>query len=110
MSDERITYSKLPVKRGEKLKLTVTMEVTVSQAYALMAMFGYWNFCGQAGMSRDVAFRVDGDGDFHPDCEVKTEPPLPVMPKEQFNKAIIWDDNGNRQYDYDPIAWTLHDD
>ena len=108
MSD-RITYKDLPIKRGEKIKMTVTMEVSASQAYALMAMFNYWNFCGKAGTSREIGFEVDGDGDFHPKCEVKTEPKLPEMPKQQIDKAIVWDNNGNRKYDYDPIGWSLHD-
>ena len=74
-----ITYKDLPIKRGEKIKLTVTMEVSAAQAYALQEMFKCWNFYGKAGMSRRVAFYADGDGDFHPNCEVKTEPALPEL-------------------------------
>lgn len=107
---ERITYKDLPVERSGKVKMTVTMEVSASQAYALQAMFDYWSFCGRAGMSRHVSFYVDGDGDFQPKCDVKTEPVLPPMGRSQSDKSIIWDDHGNRQYDYDPIGWSLHDE
>ncbi len=107
MSD-RITYDDLPVKGSEKVKLTVTMEVTAAQAYALTAMFSYWTFCGKAGMSRDVAFRVDGDGNFQPNCNIKTDPELPLMPKDQINKSVVWEDGGNCAYDFDPIGWSLH--
>ncbi len=103
-----ITYKDLPVKRGDKLKLTVTMEVSPAQAYALKEMFKWWTFCGKAGMSRKVAFFVDGDGDFHPNCEVTTDPVLPELPKEQSAKALAEDNNGNALYDYDAIGWSLH--
>lgn len=105
-----ITYKDLPIKRGDKVKLTVTMEVSAPQAYALQEMFKWWTFCGKAGMSRKVAFYVDGDGDFHPNCEVKTEPTLPELPKEQAEKAIVEDKHGHRLYDYDSISWSLHDE
>lgn len=104
------TYKDLPVKRKERVKLTVTMEVSAPQAYALQEMFKWWNFCGKAGMSRKVAFFVDGDGDFHPNCEVKTEPALPDLPKEQAHIAIVEDNHGHRLYDYDGIGYSLHDD
>ncbi len=105
-----ITYKDLPANRGDKIKLTVTMEVSAPQAYALQEMFKWWNFCGQAGMSRMVGFYADGDGDFHPNCKVKTEPELPDLPDEQAHKAIVADNHGHRNYDYDGIGWSLHDD
>lgn len=104
----KITYDDLPIERSETVKLTVTMDVTAPQAYALMKMFKYWTFCGNAGMSRRVAFYVDGDGNFHPNCEIKTEPLLPVLPEEQAEKCIAADDHGNRLYDFDGIGWSLH--
>lgn len=105
-----ITYKDLPVERKERVKLTVTMEVSAPQAYALQEMFKWWNFCSSAGMSRRVAFFVDGDGDFHPNCEVKTEPALPELPKEQSRMAVAEDNHGHSLYDYDSIGWSLHDD
>lgn len=103
-----MNYKDLPIERGDKVKFTVTMDVSAPQAYALMEMFKYWNLCGKAGMSRKVAFFVDGDGDFHPNCEFKTEPTLPELPKEQAEKAIAADNNGDSLYDYDGIGWSLH--
>jgi hypothetical protein len=103
-----ITYKDLPVERAKKLKLTVTMDVTAPQAYALMEMFKCWTFYGKAGMSRKVGFYVDGDGDFKPNCEVKTVPELPELPLEQAKKAVANDDNGNCLYDFDGIGWSLH--
>ncbi|NIQ15036.1 MAG: hypothetical protein GTO02_11795, partial [Candidatus Dadabacteria bacterium] len=48
--------------------------------------------------------------DFHPNCKVKTEPELPDLPDEQAHKAIVADNHGHRNYDYDGIGWSLHDD
>jgi hypothetical protein len=42
-----IQYKDLPIERGDKVKLTVTMEVSAPQAYALQEMFKWWNFCGK---------------------------------------------------------------
>ncbi len=103
-----ITYEDLPIQRGDKLKLTVEMQVSAPQAYALMEMFKYWNLCGGAGMTREVGFYCDGDGDFQPKCEIKTEPELPEMPKEQAAKAKIRDNHGDCLFDFDPIGWSLH--
>lgn len=103
-----ITYKDLPIERGEKLKLTVTMNVTAPQAYALMEMFKCWTFYGKAGMSRRVAFYVDGDGDFHPNCECKTEPELPELPKDQAIKTLVEDEHGNCLYDFDALSWSFH--
>ena len=94
---------------AERLTLTVEMSVTVPQALALQAMFEYWNFLGSAGSSRKVAFYVDGDGDFQPRCKVSTDQPIPTLTKEMHKEAIIEDVNGNRVYDFDPIAWLLHE-
>ena len=104
---ERITYKDLPVSRGDKIKLTVTMEVTAPQAYALISMFDTWDVYGQVGMSRDISFYVDGDGDFRPGCEITTTPALPKMPREQLKQAVIWENHGDLKFDYDPIAWSL---
>lgn len=93
----------------EKIKLTVEMNVTIPQALALKAMFEYWNLCGSAGCSRKVAFYVDGDGDFQPKCSVYTDKELPELTDEMKKNAVVSDDNGNRVYDFDPIAWTIND-
>lgn len=97
-----MNYSDLPVKRKEKVKLTVTMDVTAPQAYALIEMFRDWKFCGQAGCSRAIGFYVDGDGDFQPNCVIKTEPELPELPDEQ--KKLTYTDY---LYDYDALSYDL---
>ena len=68
---------------ADKIKMTVSMDVTVPQALTLQAMFKTWNVFASRGHSDVVGFYVDGDGDFHPNCEVA--------------------------YDYDSIAWMLAD-
>ncbi|KKM68679.1 hypothetical protein LCGC14_1458410 [marine sediment metagenome] len=93
---------------NDRIKLTVEMDVTIPQALALKAMFKYWNQLSSMGSSREVAFYVDGDGNFHPKCKVTTEPDIPELTEEMREKAIVADDRGDRVYDYDPIAWILH--
>jgi hypothetical protein len=53
---------------------------------------------------------VDGDVDFHPNCDIKIEPNLPELPREQAHKAIVEDNHGHRLYDFDGIGWSLHDE
>jgi hypothetical protein len=91
-----------------EIKLTVEMNVTVAQALALKAMFEYWNICGSAGCSRRVAFYVDGDGNFQPKCKISTNTELPELTSEMKKMAVVSDDNGNRVYDFDPIAWMIN--
>lgn len=93
-----------------KLTLTVEMEVTPPQALALQAMFKYWNYLSHVGSSRNVAFRVDGDGNFHPKCTIYySGDPLPDLTEELEELAVISDRGGNRVYDFDPIAWKIQD-
>ena len=88
----------------DRSEIIVTMNVTEPQAIALTAMFEYWNWLSAVGGSRRVAFYVDGDGDFHPKCRVTKAPAV----NERHRKlAVIEDKDGNRVYDYDPVAWDM---
>ncbi len=89
--------------------MTVEMEVTESQALALKSMFEYWTWCGGVGSSRKVGFYVDGDGNFQPNCNISFDKEIPELTPEMKKAAIISDRDGNRVYDYDPIAWMLGD-
>lgn len=106
-----LTYDDLPVKRADTLKLRVEMDVTAPQAYALQQFFRMWNMLGNVGSSRYVAFYCDGDGNFHPNCVITTDPPLPPMPQEQL---ALCEGNVDRpviaeyHVDYDAIGWSLH--
>jgi hypothetical protein len=93
----------------ERLKLTVTMEVTVPQALTLKAMFEYWNRLGRIGASRYVAFYCDGDGNFRPECLVSTDRAVPGLTDAIRKKSVVDDHDGDRKYDFDPVAWLLHD-
>jgi len=93
---------------NDKLKLTVTMDVTISQALALEAMFEYWTTLGSIGSSRNVTFFCDGDGNFQPKCEVSTNKPIPSLTNAIRQQAIVTDVDGNRTYDFDAIAWEVN--
>lgn len=95
---------------SEKIKMRVEMKVTKPQAIALQAMFAYWNQLSGSGGSRYVAFFVDGDGDFHPKCDVSFSERMPLLTQEMKEKAVVEDNHGHRKYDYDGIAWSLHED
>lgn len=95
---------------SDKVQLTVKMEVTVAQALALEAMFEYWNNLGSMGSSRNVAFFVDGDGNFQPNCKVSFEGEVPKLTDELREKAISEEVDGDRIYDFDVIAWSLTED
>jgi hypothetical protein len=94
----------------QMVNLTVTMNVTIPQALTLKAMFEYWNYLSNVGSSRDVAFFVDGDGNFHPKCEVTTDVELPELTTELKKKAIKFERNGDRAYDFDGVAWAIEGD
>lgn len=95
----------------EKVKLTVTMDnLTVPQALALSAMFKYWEQCGKWGMTREVGFYVDGDGNFRPNIEMQSDVELPTLTKELEDIAVARDRGGDRLYDYDTIAGILRGD
>ena len=73
----------------ERLKMTVEMEVTESQALALQAMFEHWRVLGGQGSSRYVGFFVDGDGNFKPKCKITTDKPIRELTQEMREKAVI---------------------
>jgi hypothetical protein len=95
------------MKTNETVNLTVSMKVTIPQALALKAMFEYWNQLSNLGSSREVAFYVDGDGNFHPQCKVTTDVELPELTDELKKLPVKRDNNGSRLYDYDNLAWYL---
>lgn len=89
----------------KRIKMHIEMEVTVAQALALNTMFEYWNTLSSVGRSRRVAFFVDGDGNFHPQCQITCNPRLPFIERQVVKKlAIAADDNGNRVYDFDELS------
>ncbi len=95
---------------SEKIKMRVEMEVTISQALALQAMFEYWNHLSSLGSSRYVAFYVDGDGNFRPACKVLFSEDIPSLTSDMAEQAVVGDNDGNRTYDFDAIAWGLQDE
>ena len=100
------------------VRLTVHMNVNKSQALSLMAMFRTWNSLGGMGSSRWTAFFADGDGDFHPNCQMITEPFIrltdemfkfaPVKPKDKKDFTVSFSEHF--AFDHDKIAWKLRDD
>lgn len=93
----------------EKVKLNISMEVTIPQALALKAMFEKWNFLSSNGSSKNVSFFVDGDGNFHPKCVVSTDKELPEL-TDEFKKLALTDENDETLfYDFDNIAWKLEE-
>lgn len=92
---------------NERIKMTVTMDVTISQALALRAMFEYWNHCSKVGSSREIGFYVDGDGDFHPCCEVTFSRPIPKLTDTIHWLSVKSDDEGNRLYDFNTLSTWL---
>jgi len=95
----------------ERIKIAVYMDVTVSQALTLQTMFEYWNFLASAGGSRHVTFYVDGDGNFHPNCQfvnlsTKKLPRLTTEIKEAACAA--GKHSGDKVFDFDGVAWYLH--
>jgi len=89
------------------VKMSVYMEVTVPQALALQAMFDYWNELSGMGASRFVGFYCDGDGNFHPHAHCMFNEELPELTDELRAAAVQKDDEGDRMYDFDGIAWKL---
>jgi hypothetical protein len=95
---------------SKRVKMKIEIDATIPQALALQAMFEYWNYLGGVGGSRQVAFYVDGDGDFKPKCKISFDGEVPELTKEMAKMAIVKDMAGDRVYDYDPIGWHLHKD
>ena len=92
----------------ERVKMTVTMEVTPAQGLALKAMFDHWNKLASWGSSRQIAFYVDGDGNFKPRAQVSFSEPLPDLTDEMRKRSVVQEyGEGNLLFDYDPIAWIL---
>ena len=90
------------------MKMKVEMEVTIPQALALQAMFEYWNWLGGIGSSRNVAFYCDGDGNFQPHCKVSCDTEIPELTDELRKLAVVEDVDGDRVYDFDPVAWRIN--
>jgi hypothetical protein len=87
----------------------VEMKVTRPQGLALQAMFEYWNHLANIGGSRKVAFYVDGDGNFKPECAVVFNASGIELTDEMRESSVVEDREGDRVYDFDPVAWMLHD-
>ena len=91
----------------KKIKMTIEMDVTVSQGLALQAMFENWNYLSSIGASKRVAFFCDG-GNFHPNCKIKFNKKMPKMTDKIKKTAIVKITNQEIVYDYDPIAWEIN--
>ena len=94
----------------KKIKIAVYMDVTIPQLLALQCMFDYWNFLSNVGSSRRVGYYVDGDGDFHPHCQIVnlTTEHIPRLNDEMKRISVVDGlSSGDHIYDYDPIAWKL---
>lgn len=92
----------------QRLKMTVDLEVTPAQALALQCMFEHWNALASMGSSRRIGFFVDGDGNFKPKCKFTYSETLPELTDEMRRFSVSEEQNGNRLYDYDDIAWLLN--
>jgi len=96
--------------KNERIKMTVQMDVTPAQGLALKAMFKEWNALASMGASRKVAFFVDGDGNFKPDCQVVFHGEVPELTPELRKAAMVENKDGNSVFDFDSIAWKLRPD
>lgn len=108
---KRISILRPRVKESTNMsrsKMVIEMNVTRPQGLALQAMFEYWNYLANIGGSRKVGFYVDGDGNFKPNCNVQFETDVELT-DEMRQISIVEESDGNRTYDFDPIAWKLHD-
>jgi len=90
------------------MKMIVEMKVTIPQGLSLQAMFEYWNFLSNIGSSRNIGFYVDGDGNFHPNCQIKFDTEIPKLTDELRKIAVVKEYDGNRIYGFDPIAWKIN--
>lgn len=105
-------------KDKERSVLTVSFQVTPSQALALEAFFEMWNDLASMGCSRDVSFFVDGDGNFKPSCTIAHSEEIKELGLPDDVRAYLVDkawtskfsktENDARYFDYDNIAWALH--
>jgi len=94
--------------KNDRIKMTVVMEVTEPQALALQAMFKYWDWLAGIGSSRFVGFYVDGDGNFKPKTSISYSAPIRTLTPEMEYVAIVEDEDGDRKYDFDPVAWMIN--
>lgn len=90
----------------ERKDFTVNMKVTECQAVALNEFFRQWNSLSSCGGSRFVAFYVDGDGIFHPKCEVNSEWNLEQW-KEEAKHAYVDSYNDIIRYDSDAVSIAI---
>lgn len=90
----------------ERRDFSVNMKVTEAQAVALNEFFRQWNSLSSGGGSRFVAFYVDGDGTFHPKCEVNAEWNLSQW-KEEAKRAYVDSDNDIIRYDADGVSAAI---
>lgn len=79
------------MSRDEKIKFTITCEMTRRWLPHFLAMLKYMMFLGNIGSSRMVSFYSDGDGDFRP--KFSWDPLLPSDAKPVKEK------NGEHTYD-----------
>lgn len=95
---------------SDRIEMTIKLQVTPAQGLALQTMMNHWNLLSSWGSSRYIAFYVDGDGNFHPKAECRFSGEIPELTEEMEKKAISKDDgDGNLGFDFDGIAWALHD-
>lgn len=93
----------------KKVKLTIEFDgLTVPQALSLKAFFDYWEYLSAIGSSREVGFFVDGDGNFRSKPKVTCDQELPELTDELKELPVVKDHQGNRVYDFDPVAWKLN--
>ncbi len=100
---------------SKKIKMTVTMDVTIPQGLALQSMFNHWNRLAGMGASREVAFYADGDGNFHPKAECEFSEEVPELTSEMEEIACNTRSGHDRfgrtlkLFDFDGLAWKLRD-
>lgn len=94
--------------KNEKIKFTVSMELTKPQAMAMQAFFEKWNSCAIMGQSRRIAFYVDGDGNFKPNCQIQCDEIQDEMTDEIRELACCGAKvTDTIVYDFDKVAWFL---
>lgn len=104
---------------SDKIKMTVEMEVTPSQALALETFFKTWNSLSVRGCSRYVGFYVDGDGNFKPKCNISYDKELPCELNDEIEsyakvyQDTIYDKEGQiiandvHLFDFDNIGYYM---
>lgn len=104
---------------SDKIKMTVEMEVTPSQALALEAFFKTWNSLSVRGCSRYVGFYVDGDGNFKPKCNISYDKELPCELTDEIEayakvfQDTVYNKNGKdimhdvHMFDFDNVGYYM---